>query len=198
MFDGGHDKSDQKLATVITRMTEQSRNAVACTSVTQICGDVRASCKCSPCLAERSSKRLEELEVEVIQCSYEADHVIAQMAISNNCPVISNDSDFFLFNVTYVRLDSLNLCWSGEEEDQAVLCNMFNRSKLLEHYGLASEELLHLLASLMGNDYISPEVFERIFQNIKLPSKSKDGTERHRKSKACFSFLQRSDQPMLH
>ena len=69
VFDGGHDKSDQKLATVITRMTEQSRNAVACTSVTQvwihwhswqasmICGDVRASCKCSPCLAERSSKR---------------------------------------------------------------------------------------------------------------------------------------------
>ena len=117
---------------------------------------------------------LEELEVEVviiwlrldsnkilfqvIQCSYEADHVIAQMAISNNCPVISNDSDFFIFNVTYVRLDSLDLCWSGEEEDQAVLCNMFNRSKLLEHYGLASEELLHLLASLMGNDYISPEV----------------------------------------
>ena len=36
VFDGGHDKSDQKLATVITRMTEQSRNAVACTSVTQV------------------------------------------------------------------------------------------------------------------------------------------------------------------
>ena len=36
VFDGGHDKSDQKLATVISRMTEQSRNAVACTSVTQV------------------------------------------------------------------------------------------------------------------------------------------------------------------
>ena len=36
VFDGGHDKSDQKLATVISRMTEQSRNAVACTSVNQV------------------------------------------------------------------------------------------------------------------------------------------------------------------
>ena len=36
VFDGGHDKSDQKLATVISRMTEQSRNAVACNSVTQV------------------------------------------------------------------------------------------------------------------------------------------------------------------
>ena len=40
VFDGGHDKSDQKLATVISRMTEQSRNAVACSSVTQVLSSV--------------------------------------------------------------------------------------------------------------------------------------------------------------
>ena len=32
-------------------------------------------------------------------------------------------------------------------------------------------------------------MFERIFQNIKLPSKSKDGTERHRKIKGLLLFL---------
>ena len=77
VFDGGHDKSDQKLATVISRMTEQSRNAVACTSVTQVlsCKILqksakqspigfsppnfchRASCKFFLCLAEKCSKR---------------------------------------------------------------------------------------------------------------------------------------------
>ena len=82
------------------------------------------------------------------------------MAIANNCPVISNDSDFYIFNVTFVSLDSLDMCGAAEEEgDQGVACRKFNREKLLTHYGFASAELLHLLASLMGNDYIPPQVF---------------------------------------
>ena len=80
------------------------------------------------------------------------------MAIANKCPVISNDSDFFIFNVTFVSLDSLDICGSEEKEEQGVSCRRFNREKLLTHYGLASAELLHLLASLMGNDYIPPQV----------------------------------------
>ena len=32
-------------------------------------------------------------------------------------------------------------------------------------------------------------MFERIFQNIKLPGRSKDGTERHRKIKGLLLFL---------
>jgi len=186
VFDGGHDKSDQKLATVISRMTEQSRNAVACTSVTQ------GKLQVFPLFGrEVFQEVLEELGVEVIQCSFEADHVIAQMAIANNCPVISNDSDFYIFNVTFVSLDSLDMCWAEEEREgeQGVSCRRFNREKLLTHYGLASAELLHLLASLMGNDYIPPQVFERIFQNIKLPGRSQDGTERHRKIKGLLLFL---------
>ena len=79
------------------------------------------------------------------------------MAVSNNCPVISNDSDFFIFDVTFVSLDSLDLSWPDEAE--GVACKRFNKGKLLTHYGLASAELLHLLASLMGNDYIPPQVF---------------------------------------
>ena len=83
------------------------------------------------------------------------------MAIANNCPVISNDSDFYIFNVTFVSLDSLDMCWTEEEREgeQGVSCRRFNREKLLTHYGLVSAELLHLLASLMGNDYIPPQVF---------------------------------------
>ena len=80
------------------------------------------------------------------------------MAIANKCPVISNDSDFFIFNVTFVSLDSLDMCCTEEKEEQGVACRRFNREKLLTHYGLASAELLHLLASLMGNDYIPPQV----------------------------------------
>ena len=41
-----------------------------------------------------------------------------------------------------------------------------------------------------GPNLIEPtQVFERIFQNIKLPGRSKDGTERHRKIKGLLLFL---------
>ena len=83
------------------------------------------------------------------------------MAVANNCPVISNDSDFYIFDVTFVSLDSLDMCWAEEEGggEQGVACRRFNKEKLLRHYGLTSAELLHLLASLLGNDYIPPQVF---------------------------------------
>ena len=67
VFDGGHDKSDQKLATVISRMTEQSRNAVACTSVSQVRSNlsleipIKCNCRVSSkfflCLAEKFSRK---------------------------------------------------------------------------------------------------------------------------------------------
>ena len=39
------------------------------------------------------------------------------------------------------------------------------------------------------NLILHAQVFERIFQNIKLPGRSKDGTERHRKIKGLLLFL---------
>ena len=67
VFDGGHDKSDQKLATVISRMTEQSRNAVACTPVSQVRRNlsleipIKCNCRVSSkfflCLAEKFSRK---------------------------------------------------------------------------------------------------------------------------------------------
>jgi hypothetical protein len=85
-----------------------------------------------------SRQVLAELGVRMVQCSYEADHVIAkvgsvqmvdgscsalQLAITEDCPVISNDSDFFIFNVSFVSLDSVELEAGGE----GLLCRRFNR-----------------------------------------------------------------------
>merc|ERR1719153_363508 len=66
---------------------------------------------------------------------------------------------------------------------------MFNRQKFMEHYGIKIWDMLQVLAALMGNDYISPQEFEKIFTNIKLPRKSKDMSERHRKIKGLLLYL---------
>ena len=182
VFDGGYDKSDQKLATVMHRLSEHTKNAMACNCVTQ------SKLQVFPIFGkEVFMEVLKDLSIEMRQCSYEADEVIAQVAMKENCPVISNDSDFYIFNVQFISLDSLEL--DNLEQEKSIRCRVFNREKLLAYYGIYSLELLHLFASLMGNDYIPPQVFEKIFMNIKLPKKTKDASERHRKIKGLLLYL---------
>ena len=120
---------------------------------------------------------LQELGIEVHQSSFEADEVIAHLAHTSRCPVISNDSDFYIFDVDFILLDSLDIA-NFSSGDTFLRCEKFNRQKMLSHYGLGSIELLHLLAALTGNDYIPPEVFDKVFLNIKLVTKRRDMTER--------------------
>ena len=182
VFDGGMDKSDQKLDTVVHRLSEHTKTAMSCNSVTQ------SKLQVFPLFGkEVFIEVLVNMGIEMKQCSYEADEVIAQIAMKEKCPVISNDSDFYIFNVQFISLDSLEL--DNLEEKKSITCRVFNREKMLGYYGIYSQELLHLFASLMGNDYIPPQVFENIFANIKLPKKTKDTTERHRKIKGLLLYL---------
>eukprot|EP00092_Neocalanus_flemingeri_P002070 GFUD01002209.1.p1 GENE.GFUD01002209.1~~GFUD01002209.1.p1 ORF type:complete len:659 (-),score=134.82 GFUD01002209.1:7-1983(-) len=182
VFDGGYDKSDQKLATIMHRLSDQTKNAVACNSVSQ------SKLQVFPIFGkEVFMEVLRDLDIDVRQCSYEADEVIAQLAMKEKCPVISNDSDFYIFNVQFISLDSLEL--DRLDQEKSISCKIFNREKMLSYYGLYSQDLLHLFASLMGNDYIPPQVFEKIFMNIKLPKKTKDASERHRKIKGLLLYL---------
>ena len=84
----------------------------------------------------------------------EADTEIASLASAWNCPVLSNDSDFFIFDIKagYIPLSSLN--WTKAD---GLTAKIFYREKLASHFEI-SEEFLPLFASLVGNDYVSSEV----------------------------------------
>ena len=41
--------------------------------------------------------------------------MIARMGMKLGCPVLSNDSDFFVFAVDFVKLDSVDIVRSKEE-----------------------------------------------------------------------------------
>lgn len=45
--------------------------------------------------------------VDVVQANFEADAYMARLAGERRCPVVSNDSDFFVYPVDFVFLDSL-------------------------------------------------------------------------------------------
>ena len=183
VLDGAFEKDNRKIPTVISRINEHTKRAVACNPVNQSRNRV------FPVFAQEVFiDVLRDLDIEVHQSSFEADEVIAHMAYSRSCPVVSNDSDFYIFDVDFILIDSLD-CSKNSESDNFLSCEMYNRKKMLDHYCLANKELLYLCAALIGNDYIPPAVFDKVFMNIKLVNKNSEMTERHRKIKSLFKYM---------
>ena len=91
----------------------------------------------------------------------EADNEIASLASAWNCPVLSNDSDFFIFDIKggYIPLSSFN--WKSNR----LTANVFYREKLASHFRIRAE-LVPLFASLAGNDYVSSDVLEPFTLNL--------------------------------
>lgn len=82
----------------------------------------------------------------------EADTEIASLARAWNCPVLSSDSDFFIFDIKagYIPLTFLN--WNSDH----LTASVFYRNKMASHFRIRPE-LIPLLASLAGNDYVSSD-----------------------------------------
>ena len=82
----------------------------------------------------------------------EADAEIASLAQSWNCPVLGDDSDYFIFDIKagYIPLSFFD--WKAGQ----LKASIFYRSKLASHFRIRAE-LIPLLASLAGNDYVSPD-----------------------------------------
>jgi hypothetical protein len=85
-------------------------------------------------------------------------------------------------NIPFVTLDSLAFEVSIDEKDQKFLdCKMFSMDKFLSHYRIKDPIFLHLMSSVLGNDYIPASSFERFFSQIRLPKK-KSMSPRHKES----------------
>lgn len=52
---------------------------------------------------------MEHCQVNFMRCIFEADDEVAALSRKLKCPVLSSDSDFYIHNVTYIPLPTLNL-----------------------------------------------------------------------------------------
>ena len=101
-MDGALDKDDRKIPTVIGRITEHTKKAVACTPVNQ------SKNRVFPIFAQEVFiDALRDLDIEIHQSSFEADELIAQLAFARSCPVMSNDSDFYIFDVDLILIEQM-------------------------------------------------------------------------------------------
>ena len=132
---------------------------------------------------------LQRLKINHVTCQEEADRDAAALANYLNCPVISNDSDFFIFPLNYGFIPVGKLSFIPVEEKCEccvtgthfyLSCSIFQHS----HFHLRSskhvpvnKDLLPLFSALVGNDFLSIDFFEKIFmqnsncRQMKNPSK---------------------------
>ena len=185
VFDGGYDKDERKLPTVLQRRQQRILD------VKKFCSGTYESAKVLPILAlETFQHVLEELDIPHVSCQFEADREIAVLAYKWRCPVLSNDSDFFVYNleggVIPLEYMNLTLCTcdmkTGETlvlESSDVLSN--NQFKCipvkLYHYSRFSEKypqnvrhlVLPVFASLLGNDYVEARQLSSFYSHVVLP-----------------------------
>ncbi len=121
----------------------------------------------------------------------DADSLIASLSNHFGAPVISSDSDFFIFDLTagYVPFDSFE--WKTATS-QGIRSRLYRVDNLLKFFPQLERDCLPLFACVCGNDFVRSNHFGTFFQSLKLPEKSKRlrVNEKHRRMLGFLAWLE--------
>ncbi|XP_051812476.1 protein asteroid homolog 1-like [Acanthochromis polyacanthus] len=165
VLDGGSDLTDKKLETVTKRAEDRIKKAH------QAAVEGGKKDILPPLIWRVFKQTLARLEVPVAQCFGEADQEIAALASEWNCPVLSGDSDFYIFDLPAGLLPFCYFQWEDEEQDgsQSISCKTYHISRFCDVFKI-QQKLLPTFAVLGGNDYVNRQ---RISWTQFAPSGSK-------------------------
>lgn len=168
VFDGGNDPNDLKFQTLQERMKQKLENAK------RIANGLRGQKRVMPILAFNTFKAvLKKLRIPFAVCDFEADKEIAMLANALNCPVLSNDSDFFIFPLTggFISFDQVifnlqEIKGENNSVEHFLPTRRYHFDYMLQIFPSLGKEVLPLLAALLGNDYIDKDVFKSFYDSI--------------------------------
>uniref|UniRef100_UPI003AAC5BF1 single-strand DNA endonuclease ASTE1-like n=1 Tax=Centroberyx gerrardi TaxID=166262 RepID=UPI003AAC5BF1 len=145
VLDGGTDITDKKLETLRSRAEDRIRRAHAAA--------LGGRGSILPPLAKKVFKQtLVRLEVPVAQCFAEADREIAALASEWECPVLSNDSDFYIFDLPAGLLPTTHFHWKSRGRG-FIRCKSYTTSSFCTLFNI-QHQVLPVFAALAGNDYV--------------------------------------------
>ncbi|XP_066599713.1 protein asteroid isoform X1 [Prorops nasuta] len=134
---------------------------------------------------------LELLGLRYAKTMFEADNTIAAIAKLLNCPVLSYDSDFYIYGSLYIPFNTLerNICRSKSELMAYQCCKIFRVEKFLKAFHGLDSSLLPLAAVILGNDYVPITTFNYFFRHITVPKSNKNKNERQCRIEGIFKWL---------
>ncbi|XP_072268425.1 single-strand DNA endonuclease ASTE1 [Pyxicephalus adspersus] len=167
VFDGGCDISDKKLETQKQRIRDKIKKAYSLS--TGRSGTVLPFLIRDVCL-----QVLRKLNVPFVQCFSEADSEIVALANLWNCPVLTFDSDFCIYDIKagYCPMNAFqwkNICSMKGSHDCYIPARSFLAQRFCNYFNNLNLALLPLFAVLTGNDYISLPALETFFSRVHLP-----------------------------
>ncbi|XP_031157305.1 protein asteroid homolog 1-like isoform X1 [Sander lucioperca] len=152
VLDGGSDYTDKKLETV----TERAKDRIIRAHQAAIEGSHEGIL---PQLVKVVFKQtLARLEVPVAKCYGEADQEIAALASEWRCPVLSKDSDFYIFDLPRPvgLLPLSDFQWEavqGSGSQSYIPCKGYTTTSFCIFFQI-QPQILPAFAALAGNDYV--------------------------------------------
>ncbi|XP_038838758.1 protein asteroid homolog 1-like [Salvelinus namaycush] len=150
VIDGGSDHTDKKFETLRQRAQSKINNLSM-----GLQGD-----RIIPVLVKQVFKQvLSSLKVPFAQCIFEADQEIASLAQRWNCPVLSNDSDFYIFDIQAGYLPFFHFQWQNVSvqrwsSQNYIPCKRYTTTSFCRHFNI-NRQLLPVFAAIAGNDYVN-------------------------------------------
>lgn len=105
---------------------------------------------------------MQEMKLPFVVCDFEADHDIAALANKLKCPVLSRDSDFFVYIIEqgFIPLDKFVL------SDIECTCMIYHARNMTNVFGGLSVEKLPLLGVALGNDYVNRKYLYSFYSSL--------------------------------
>lgn len=186
VLDGGSEL--KKLETLMLRAEDRIRRAHA--AVVQ-----GGNQSILPQLAKLVFKQtLVQLKVPMAQCYGEADREIAALANEWKCPVLSHDSDFYIYDLPAGLLPLPHFQWKEvvrSSNQSYIPCKSYNISSFSIFFNI-QRQLLPTFAALAGNDYVN---LRRMESPIKWTQFCPAGSEAPSRLEGLLYWLRGFQQP---
>ncbi|KAM6223859.1 single-strand DNA endonuclease ASTE1 [Rhynchocyon petersi] len=194
VLDGGCDISDNKFAT----LKDRARERIQAAHSLSVGGN---GCVCPLLVREVFIQVLTKLHVSFVQCFSEADQDIMTLANHWNCPVLSSDSDFCIFDLKAGFCPLSGFQWRNVTTIKGtqscyIPATCFSVDAFCRFFSGMDKALLPLFAVLCGNDYISLPGVEMILSQIRpSPGAASPKGRRHQRVLGLLNWLSRFTDP---
>ncbi|XP_054158776.1 protein asteroid homolog 1-like [Oppia nitens] len=176
VMDGGIDPSDQKIVKLLKKFTKNLRHAIDISNGNHFDGNIDIHpTLCRPVLEQM----MDQLGVAYCQILYEADTYAAALANQLNCPILSGDSDFFVYNIIggvilsdylmnsmQVRQYEDQNNWRNRETYKYLDTKLYTIDNFVKCFPGLTSDCLPVFSTLMGNDYIEYDNIRPIVDTI--------------------------------